>query len=137
MAYNRNVFTKGVEEYKDIDLSFRQNPLTGDINKKIDVHAINQSLKVLLLSKIGERPFNPLLNGGLNDLLFEPFDQITADVIRTQISYTINNYEPRVSLRKIDIVDNIDENSLEVSIYYNIENTSQTQQLNMIIDRIR
>ena len=31
--------------YKDIDLSFSQNPNTKDVNKKIDVQAVKQSHK--------------------------------------------------------------------------------------------
>ena len=42
--------------YKDLDLTFDINPLTGDISKKVGVDAIKQSLKNLILYNIFEKP---------------------------------------------------------------------------------
>ena len=35
--------------YKDFDISFSVNPITGDLGTKTDANAINQSLKILLI----------------------------------------------------------------------------------------
>ena len=45
--------------YKDIDMSFKVNALSGDIGKKLDVNAVKQSVKSLLLTKPHEKFFNP------------------------------------------------------------------------------
>ena len=34
--------------YKDLDLSFTRNTVTGDVSKKIDVNAVKQSLNILM-----------------------------------------------------------------------------------------
>ena len=45
--------------YKDLDLSFTANALSGDIGKKFDVNAVKQSVKSLLLTKPSEKFFHP------------------------------------------------------------------------------
>ena len=45
--------------YKDFDLSFSINPITGDLGTKSDVNAIQQSIKTLINTNFFERPFNP------------------------------------------------------------------------------
>ena len=41
--------------YKDLDLAFTLNSVTGDVAKKIDVNAVSQSLKILILTNFYER----------------------------------------------------------------------------------
>ena len=42
-----NLRQKRARIYKDFDLSFTKNSITGDINKKLDVNAVKQSMKNL------------------------------------------------------------------------------------------
>ena len=64
-------FTTPVKQYKDIDLCFRRNPVTGDIAVKENENAIKQALKNLMLTRPGERPFSPNVGSTIQDLLFE------------------------------------------------------------------
>lgn len=137
MAYNRNIFSKGTVTYSDFDLSFKTNPLTNDIRKKTDLEAIKQSLKNILFTNVGERPFRPSLAGRLNNLLFEPLDEITTNELDLAIRTAINNYEPRVEILDLDIVDNPDENALDVTLYFNMVNVLEPQEINIILKRIR
>ena len=57
--------------YIDINSNFDRNAVTGEVSKKINVDAVKQSVKFLLLTTPMERPFQPTIGGGLNDLLFE------------------------------------------------------------------
>jgi len=50
-----NVKEKQSRVFKDIDLSFTANALTGDIGKKLNANAIKQSVKSLLLTKPHEK----------------------------------------------------------------------------------
>ena len=58
-------------EYSDIDLSFLKSA-SGDVFKKTSAAAVKQSVKNLLMTNWGEKPFRPVFGGNLNDLLFEP-----------------------------------------------------------------
>ena len=62
-------FTTPVKQYKDIDLCFRRNPVTGDIAVKENENAIKQALKNLMLTRPGERPF-PLMLAVLSRICY-------------------------------------------------------------------
>lgn len=109
---------KTVRIYKDLDLSFAALPGTGDVAKKYDINAVKQSLRILLLTANGERPFNYLLGSPIYKMLFDPLDMITANMLETQITLLITNREPRVRLNKVEVVPNEDLNRYDVTIYF-------------------
>lgn len=109
---------KTVRIYKDLDLSFSALPGTGDVAKKYDVNAVKQSLRILLLTANGERPFNFLLGSPIYRMLFDPLDMITANMLETQITLLITNREPRVRLNRVEVVPNEDLNRYDVTIYF-------------------
>jgi predicted component of type VI protein secretion system len=47
-------------------------------------------------------------------------DEISASVIKDEITNTINNYEPRVDLISVDVSPNYDNNEFNVTINYYI-----------------
>jgi len=51
--------------YKDFDLSFTKNAITGDLNKKIDSKAVKQSMYTLVQTQMNERPFHPELGSDI------------------------------------------------------------------------
>lgn len=133
--FNRNIFSKGTVTYTDIDLSFKSNPVTGDVRKKVDIDSIKQSLKNLLFTDKGERPFQPFLYGGLNDLLFEPLDNITTGILEDQIRTVIANHEPRITVIRVKVDSEKDRNELNVSIQFNMVNVLEPQTINIILKR--
>ena len=80
--------------YKDIDLSFSQNPNTKDVNKKIDVQAVKQAIKILVNTQFYERPFNPKFGSQVRALLFDLMDEQTARILATTLQLRIENFEP-------------------------------------------
>ena len=85
--------------FRDVSATFQVNPLNFDIVSLRNENAIARSVRNLILTIPGERPFNPVLGSNVYKLLFENFDSQTAFAIRTQIKNTINNFEPRVKIR--------------------------------------
>jgi hypothetical protein len=106
--------------FRDISLSLKTNPLTRDIIDIKNESAIARSVQNLVLTINGERFFNPLVGSGVNRLLFENIDEFVADSIKTQIEISINNYEPRVELKSVEVTPNYDENKFDVVIVYTI-----------------
>lgn len=136
-GYNSGIFTKGTTTYRDFDVSFKSNPYTGDIRTKEDVDAIKQALTNLLYTNFGERPFRPLLGGGLNNLLFEPLDRITTIELDAAIRTLVRNWEPRVQIVSLKFNDNPEGNALEITFVFNIINISEPQTISVILKRIR
>lgn len=124
-------------KYKDFDLSFMEHPQSGDVQKKIDLNSVRQSLKNLLMTMPGERPFNPYLGTELYRLLFEPMDPITISAIDQTIERTIQNYEPRINLDLIQIVPAPDENSISITIVFRDKVTGTPGTFNTTLQRLR
>jgi hypothetical protein len=135
--YNSNIFSKGTSTFKDIDISFLPHPFTGDLRTKEDVDSIKQSLMSLIYTNFGERPFNPLIGGGLNHLLFEQLDEITYLDLQSAIKRIVSNWEPRIELLNLNIKETQDNNQLDISLYFNIVNYSEPQSVNILLKRIR
>ena len=123
--------------YKDFDLSFSKNPLTGDLAKKTDANAISQSMKNLLFTSFYERPFRPRVGSNIRKILFEPADYITMGDLRAGIEETIINYEPRVLLDNIDIVDMHEQNAYSVTIVYRMNKLDDAKSINITLKRLR
>jgi phage baseplate assembly protein W len=82
--------------FKDISATFQINPLNGDLIGLVNQNAIARSIRNLILTGPGERPFNPVLGSDVGSLLFDNLDSLTAASIKSQIRDTITNFEPRV-----------------------------------------
>ena len=59
-------------------MSFKVSPLTYDLIANKNENAIARSIRNLILTTPGERPFNPELGSQVSRLLFEPIDSITT-----------------------------------------------------------
>lgn len=135
-----DIFTptyKSEERYSDISMGFEKNPLTGNLARVTDTQAIKQSLKTLLLTNQGERPYNSKLGSKIRSSLFDPLDTITADTIRSSIIEAINNYEPRVSVEQLNVYPMIDQNAFNVNLFFSIINIPEVQQLDLTLKRVR
>lgn len=122
--------------YKDLDLSFAQTT-SKDVAKRIDVNAVKQSIKNLLLTRPGERVFQPNIGSDLYRILFEPMDPITVEGLKDVITYCINNFEPRVKLQEVAVNPNYDENSYDISIYFYVIGIYTPVTFNLTLQRIR
>jgi phage baseplate assembly protein W len=122
--------------YKDIDLTFAKTT-SNDVAKRIDVNAVKQSIKNLLLTRPGERPFQPNLGSELYSILFEPMDAVTVETLKGVISTCIGNYEPRVKLQEVAVSPNYDENAYDVSLYFYIIGIYSPVTFNLTMQRVR
>jgi phage baseplate assembly protein W len=123
--------------YKDLDLSFTANPVTGDVAKKIDVNAVKQSLNILMRTNFYERPFEPEKGANLRGYLFEPMSNILAGVIKNTIKNLIETYEPRAKIESLLVVANYDNNSYDITLRYFVVGTDKPQTLTANLKRLR
>ena len=123
--------------YKDLDLAFTLNSVTGDVAKKIDVNAVSQSLKILILTNFYERRFAPEKGANLRGMLFENMTRLQAEVMSKVIRNLIEAYEPRVVIESIAVIPDYDKNLYQVSIYYYVRGFTQPQEFNVNLQRLR
>ena len=104
--------------FKDLSASFQTNPLSNDLIALKNESAIARSVRNLVLTEQGERPFQPVLGTGVSRLLFENMDKLTASAIRSELRTTIENYEPRVEINEILVEPDFEGNAFHVTLQY-------------------
>ena len=104
--------------FRDLSASFQTNPLSNDLIALKNESAIARSVRNLVLTGQGERPFQPVLGTGVSRLLFENMDKLTASAIRSEIRTTIENYEPRVEINEILVEPDFEGNAMHVTLQY-------------------
>ena len=104
--------------FKDLSASFQSSPLSNDLITLKNESAIARSVRNLVLTIQGERPFQPVLGTGVSRLLFENMDKLTASAIRSEIRTTIENYEPRVEINEILVEPDFEGNAMHVTLQY-------------------
>lgn len=67
--------------FKDFAISFSNNPTTKDFGMVKNENAIKQSVRNLISTIFGERPFQPDIGSRVKGLLFENFDPFSVDAI--------------------------------------------------------
>ena len=106
--------------YKDVSMSFKSNPLNDDLIGLKNENAIARSLRNIVFTLPGEKFFDSDFGSEVSASLFENIDEVSAVTIREEIEYSINQYEPRVNLIKVDSLPNYDNNEYNVIIQYEI-----------------
>jgi|TARA_B100000131_G_scaffold161583_1_gene156365 phage baseplate assembly protein W len=106
--------------FKDLSMSFQSNPLNGDLIALKNVNAITRSVRNIIMTTPGEKFFDPDFGSRVSKLLFENVDDITASQIQEEIEFSINNYEPRVSLLDVTVNANNDDASFDAIITYEV-----------------
>jgi phage baseplate assembly protein W len=108
------------KEFKDISMTFQSNPLNRDLIGLKNETAIARSVKNLVLTSQGEKFFDSSFGTKVSKLLFENIDEMTASIIKDEISFTLNTYEPRIEVTDLSVKPNYDENEFAVTIQYKI-----------------
>ena len=108
------------QTFKDLSVTFKKHPVTDDLVQVKDKAAIVQAIQALLLTRKGERPFQPELGCDVQNMLFEPLDYASAGSIKQEIRETISRYEPRVTVGKITCKPDFDNNGYNVEMQYTI-----------------
>tara|TARA_X000000368_G_scaffold255789_1_gene202195 strand:+ start:235 stop:636 length:402 start_codon:yes stop_codon:yes gene_type:complete len=106
--------------FKDLSMTFQANPLNNDLIGLKNANAIARSVRNIVMTIPGEKPFNENFGSRISGLLFENVDNITATAISDEIRESITNYEPRVSLTSVVVNPNFDNNSFDAIVTYNI-----------------
>ncbi len=125
------------KRYKDLDLSFTRHPVRNDVNKHIDEMAVINSLKNLLSLNYYEKPFHPEIGSGVRGLLFENMDIVTARVLEREIRQTIQNFEPRVNVQKVEVSPDFDNNGYSIGMTFYIINRTEPITIDFFLQRDR
>ena len=115
MAYRFKADRNLSRQFRDFGIGMKSNPNTEDFSVVKNENAIKQSMKNLLLTQFGERPFQPNTGSRVRSMLFENFDIFMIEGLNDEIRNTLKRLEPRVIVN--DVRCNVDnDNELQVEI---------------------
>jgi phage baseplate assembly protein W len=106
--------------FRDLSMSFQENPLNLDLIGIKDANAIARSVKNIVFTLPGEKFFNPNFGSNITASLFENIDEFSAVTIRDEIKNSIENYESRVRLIDVIVTPQYDDYNFNVIVQYEI-----------------
>jgi phage baseplate assembly protein W len=123
--------------FSDFHKDLAQNPISEDLALKRDEEAVKESIKNLILTDRGERLMQPLVGSSIRSMLFENNTPSTIKVIQELITETIQTFEPRATLIDVIVQSSLDDSTVEVGIYFYINNVEQPVTLTVFLERTR
>ena len=106
--------------FKDINLSFKRHPVTNDVVTIRDEDAIKRSVKNIIFTILGEKPFEPEFGSVINNSLFELNTSLNEMKVSDEIKQSLLNFEPRIDNIRITVSIYPDSNELNCTVQYDI-----------------
>ena len=120
--------------FKDINLSFKRHPVTNDVLTVSDEDAIKRSVKNIIFTILGEKPFLPLFGSVINESLFDLNTNLNEIRISDEIKQSLLNYEPRIDNTEVTVSVYPDSNELNCTIQYDIVGIpAPTQEVDVLL----
>jgi|TARA_B100000965_G_scaffold272293_1_gene230364 phage baseplate assembly protein W len=120
--------------FKDINLSFKRHPVTNDVMTIRDEDAIKRSVRNIIFTILGEKPFIPNFGSVINESLFDLNTSLQEIQIKDEINSSLLNYEPRISNIEVTVTVAPDSNEMNCTIQYDIIGlTAPTQEVDVIL----
>lgn len=120
---------------KDIDLSFLQHPLTGDLATKTDSSAIKQSLRNIVLTSFYERGFNIEFGTNIRDSLFDNITPLHMRTMGDLIKTSIRNFEPQVEVVEVNVAET--KGDVDITVVYTELNNPNEQTVIVSVNKLR
>ena len=120
--------------FKDINLSFKRHPVTNDVITINDEDAIKRSVKNIIFTILGEKPFMPQFGSVIGESLFDLDTNLNEVRITDEIRTSLINFEPRIDI--IDVVVQVypDSNEMNCTVEYEIVGmTAETQIVDVLL----
>ena len=120
--------------FKDINLSFKRHPVTNDVLTISNEDAIKRSVRNIVFTILGEKPFDPNFGSVINDSLFELDTSLNQVRVSDEITQSLLSYEPRIGNVEVTASIYPDSNELNCTVQYDIIGISApTQQVDVLL----
>lgn len=123
--------------FSDVNYIFQAHPNTKDISVVENEDAVKNAIRNILLTRKGERFFNPAFGSGIYSILFENFSSAAESDLKAIINNALENYESRANVIKLDVSPYPDENGYVITLVFSVINRSEPVVMNILLDRIR
>ena len=114
--------------FKDINLSFKRHPVTNDVVVIRDEDAIKRSVKNIIFTILGEKPFEPNFGSVISESLFDLNTSLNEVRVSDEIKQSLLNYEPRIDNINVTVTVTPDTNEMNCTVQYEIVGLSTPPQ---------
>lgn len=146
-------------QYKDVDLTFESKLgnypqlldsdrvidgvegqsvlMRGDIYNRIDVGAVLQAVKTIVMTNKYEKPFKPLFGADLNFSLFELNNGISSIQTTRKVKNAIESYEPRAEVLNVSVTLSPDQYYVSLEVTIKMRNSEDQFAFTTKLNRLR
>ena len=120
--------------FKDINLSFKRHPVTNDVLTIRDEDAIKRSVRNIIFTILGEKPFQPEFGSVVPQSLFDLSTNLNEVRITDEILTALARYEPRIGNISATVSLYPDSNEMNATVQYDITGIpAPTQEVDVLL----
>ena len=101
----------------------------GQISLSSGSEDIEQSIRIILSTRPGERVMRPNFGCGAHELIFEPRDAATMSLLQEYVLEALRMWEPRIQVLGVDVSVDDQPGGLLAEIEYIIKATHDTRSI--------
>ena len=91
---------------------------------------IDEAIRLILGTAVGERPMRPEFGSRLHQFLFSAADATTAGLIAHDVRTALERWEPRIVVREVEVtIDENDASLLYIDIDYSVRTSNDRRNL--------
>ena len=108
--------------------------MTNDVVTIRNEDAIKRSVKNIIFTILGEKPFIPLFGSVINESLFDLNTNLSEIRITDEIKSSLLNYEPRIDNIEVTVEVAADRNEMNCRVQYDIVGLpAPTQEVDVLL----
>ena len=120
--------------FKDINLSFKRHPVTNDVVTIRNEDAIKRSVRNIIFTILGEKPFEPNFGSVINESLFDLNTNLSEIRVSDEIRSSLLIYEPRIDNVDVNVTIEPDTNEMNCTVQYDITGIpAPTQEVDVLL----
>jgi uncharacterized protein len=101
-----------IEDVNGVAFPFRIDPATGKVAWAYGSDKIRQNVRIILSTRLGERPMLRDFGTRIPSLVHDPNDDVMAELLQTQAREAVLRWEPRIMVTSVKVSQNEGEASL-------------------------
>ncbi len=118
------------EDYLGKGLSFPVGiNIQGNLQTSSNISNIEESIRIILGTKLGERVYRPNFGCRLSELTFAPMNTKTLTLIRLYVETALKTWEPRIIVEGIYPEADSIHSQININIDYRVKNTYDPRSL--------
>ena len=112
------------QSFKDVSMTFQSSPLNNDVLTLKNERAIARSIRNIVFTLPGEKPFEPDFGSKISQSLFENIDETQLAILESTIEADLSKFFPNIKPTLIEVAPSTDSNSIFFHLRYAIVDTN-------------